>query len=56
MLGFPARALAAGEGGGAEVGIGKQQQFPRFMPGNAEPPQVRLGKAEDLAEKLHRRG
>ena len=56
MRGGPARALPAGEGGGAKVDVGKREQATSFLPGQAQPTQIRLAHAGDLAEKLHRRG
>ena len=56
MRGGPARALPAGEGGGAKVDVGKREQATSFLPGQAQPTQIRLAHAGDLAEKLHWRG
>ena len=56
MLGRPAGALPAGEGGGAKVDVGKRKEAPGLLPRKPQPPQVGLARARDLAEKLHRRG
>lgn len=56
VCGCPARALSAGEGGGAKVDVGKRKQATGFLPGQAKPAQIYFARARDLAEKFHRRG